>query len=70
MYWLLNRNSQLTLKNKMLLYKTILKPIWTYGIQFWDTAYSNIKILQRYQRREHRNNLLTTYESKKNNKKI
>jgi len=32
-YWL-GRNSQLTLKNKILLYKTILKSIWTYGILF------------------------------------
>jgi len=27
MYWLLGRNSQLLLENKILLYKTILKPI-------------------------------------------
>ena len=34
----------------MLLYKTILKPIWTYGIELWGTANnSNIDILQRFQ---------------------
>jgi hypothetical protein len=33
MYWLLGRKSQLSLSNKLLLYKTILKPIWSYGIQ-------------------------------------
>jgi hypothetical protein len=33
MYWLLGRNSRLSLSNKLLLYKSILKPIWTYGIQ-------------------------------------
>jgi hypothetical protein len=28
------------------MYKTILKPIWTYGIQLWGTAStSNIEIL-------------------------
>ena len=34
----------------MYVYKTILKPIWTFGIQLWGTAsYSNIEILQRFQ---------------------
>jgi hypothetical protein len=50
MYWLLGRKSQLSLSNKLLLYKTILKPIWTYGIQLWGTAStSNIEILERFQ---------------------
>jgi hypothetical protein len=32
------------------MYKTILKPIWTYGIQVWGTAStSNIEILERFQ---------------------
>ena len=33
MYWLLGNNSELNLDNKTLLYKTILKPVWTYGIE-------------------------------------
>jgi hypothetical protein len=33
MHWLLGRQSKLSTTNKLLLYKTILKPIWTYGIQ-------------------------------------
>jgi hypothetical protein len=50
MYWLLGRSSRLSLPNKFLLYKTILKPIWTYGIQLWGTAFtSNIEILGRFQ---------------------
>jgi hypothetical protein len=50
MYWLLGRKSQLSLTNKLLLYKTILKPIWTYGIQLWGTAStSNIEILECFQ---------------------
>jgi hypothetical protein len=50
MYWLLGRNSQLSLSNKLLLYKTILKPIWNFGIQLWGTAStSNIEILERFQ---------------------
>jgi hypothetical protein len=50
MYWLLGRKSQLSLSNKLLLYKTILKPIWTYGIQLWGTAStSSIEIRERFQ---------------------
>ena len=50
MYWLIGRNSQLSTENKLLLYKTIIKPIWAYGIQLWGTASnSNIEILQRFQ---------------------
>lgn len=50
LYWLLNSKSQLSLENKLLIYKVILKPIWTYGIQLWGSACtSNIEILQRFQ---------------------
>jgi hypothetical protein len=33
MYWLMGRRSALTTHNKLILYKQILKPVWTYGIQ-------------------------------------
>lgn len=50
LYWLIGHNSSLSLENKILLYKAILKPIWTYGIQLWGSACnSNIDILQRFQ---------------------
>jgi hypothetical protein len=50
MFCLLERRSQLSLCNKLLLYKTILKPIRTYGIQLWGTAStSNIEIMERFQ---------------------
>jgi transposase len=50
LYWLIGRKSQLSLENKILIYKAILKPVWTYGIQLWGTAsQSNIEILQRFQ---------------------
>lgn len=50
MYWLLGSKSKLSLNNKILLYKTIIKPVWSYGIQLWGTASnSNIEILQRFQ---------------------
>jgi hypothetical protein len=55
MHWLLGRKSKLSTSNK-LLYKTILKPIWTYGIQLWGTAStSNIEILERFQSKALRN---------------
>jgi hypothetical protein len=42
--------SKLSTINKLLIYKTILEPIWTYGIQLWGTAStSNIEILERFQ---------------------
>jgi hypothetical protein len=50
MSWLRGRKSKLSLENKILLYKCILKPIWTYGIQPWVcTKPSNKKVLQRFQ---------------------
>ena len=46
---MLGRKSELSIENKLLICKTILKPIWTYGIPFWGTASnSNSEILQRY----------------------
>ena len=50
MYWIIGRKSQLSLANKLLVYKAILKPIWTYGMQLWGTAStSNIDILEKFQ---------------------
>ena len=51
MYWITGRKSKLSLENKLLIYKNILKPIWTYGIPLWGTASnSNIEIQQRFQK--------------------
>lgn len=48
MGWLLFKRSKLSIKNKLLLYKTIIKPAWKYGIELWGTASStNIKRLER-----------------------
>jgi hypothetical protein len=48
--WLIGKHSKLSVQNKLLLYKVVLKPLWTYGIQLWGTASnSNIEIIQRYQ---------------------
>lgn len=50
LYWLLGRNSKLSVDNKLLIYEMLLKPIWTYGIQLWGSACdSNINIIQRVQ---------------------
>ena len=50
LYWIIGRKSQLSLENKLLVYKVILKPVWTYGIQLWGTASnSNLEILERLQ---------------------
>jgi hypothetical protein len=50
MYWLLGRQSTLSIESKLLLYKVVIKPIWTCGVQLWGTASnSNIEIIQRFQ---------------------
>lgn len=50
MYWLIGRNSQLSIHNKLMLYKQVLKPVWIYGIQLWGcTKTSNQQIVQRFQ---------------------
>lgn len=48
--WLLNRKSELSIENKLLIYKTVIRPIWTYGMQLWGSASnSNIEILRRFE---------------------
>ena len=48
--WLLNKKSKMNINTKMIIYKTIIKPIWTYGIQLWGSACtSNLKIIDRCQ---------------------
>jgi GTPase SAR1 family protein len=56
LYWLMRRKSDLSTYNKILLYKQILKPIWTYGIQLWGcTSPTNVSIIQRFQNKVLRN---------------
>jgi hypothetical protein len=48
--WLIGRHSPLLLENKIIIYKTVLKPVWMYGIELWGCASnSSIEIIQRYQ---------------------
>jgi hypothetical protein len=50
LYWIIGRKSPLSLTNKLLVYKIILKPIWTYGVQLWGYASnSNLEVLERFQ---------------------
>jgi hypothetical protein len=50
MYWLLGCNSDLSLHNKLTLYKQVIYPVRSYGIQLWGCANeSNIQVIQRYQ---------------------
>lgn len=50
MYWLIGRGSQLSLESKIILYKAVLMPIWTYGIELWGTTCNtNIDVLERFQ---------------------
>jgi metal-sulfur cluster biosynthetic enzyme len=37
-YWLIGKNSELSIENKLLLYKIILKPVWTYGTELWGSS--------------------------------
>jgi hypothetical protein len=50
MYWLLRRNSELSIYNKLILYKQVLRSVWSYGIQLWGcTSNSSIQVIQRFQ---------------------
>jgi hypothetical protein len=60
LYWIIGKHSQLWLNNKLLIYKAILKPAWTYGIELWGCASpSTIAKIQRYQSKILR--LITTH---------
>jgi hypothetical protein len=50
LYWLLGMKSHLSVDNKLLLYKSIITPIWTYSIEIWGCASkSNIAVIKRCQ---------------------
>jgi hypothetical protein len=48
--FMLGRNSELSVHNKLILYKQVIRPVWSYGIQLWGgTSESNIQVIQHYQ---------------------
>jgi hypothetical protein len=50
MYWLLGRNSKLSIHSKIILYKQVIRPVWNYDIQLWGCASdSNIEVIKFYQ---------------------
>lgn len=50
MYCLIGRKSKLSIHNKLLIYKQVLKPVWTYGLQLWGCARTtNIEPIQKFQ---------------------
>jgi len=50
LYWLRGRSSPFSINNKLLLYKTVIAPIWTYGLELWGCASKfNKAIIQRFQ---------------------
>jgi hypothetical protein len=50
MFLLLGQKSKLSISNKFLMYKTILKPFWTYRMLLWGAAStSNAEVLEYFQ---------------------
>lgn len=50
MYWIVGRYAPTNLRSKLFIYKAIIKPILTYGIQLWGCAKpSNKLVIQRSQ---------------------
>jgi hypothetical protein len=50
MNWLINTKSQLSLENKITIYKAIIRPIWAYVIELWGCSKpSNTTILLTFQ---------------------
>jgi hypothetical protein len=48
--WPLGRKSNLAFEKKLLIYKTIITPIWTYGLELWGCASkSNLSVIQKSQ---------------------
>jgi hypothetical protein len=48
----LDATLELSIYNKLIPHKQVLRPVWSYGIQLWGCAsYSNIQVIQRFQNR-------------------
>jgi hypothetical protein len=50
LYWILRKKSKLNIETKIHIYKSVIKPVWTYGVQLWGASKpSNINIIDRCQ---------------------
>ena len=50
LYWLICRRSVLSIYNKILIYKEVLKPVLTYELPLWGcTNKNNVKVIQSFQ---------------------
>ncbi len=48
--WMLRADNKISLSNKRLLYKSVLRPIWTYGMPLWGAAVdTHVTKIQRQQ---------------------
>jgi hypothetical protein len=48
--WLIGKNSHLSIENKLLIYKAVITPVWSHGIELWGCASkSNVVFMQRSQ---------------------
>ena len=48
--WLIGAHSKLSLDNKVIIYNSVIKPIWMYGLELYgNTSNSNIELIQRTQ---------------------
>lgn len=56
LYWLIGRNSSLSIYYKTLIYNQVLKPAWCYGIQLFGCAKQiHLNIIQKFQNKVLRN---------------
>ena len=50
LYWLTGRRSVLSIYSKILIYKQVFKPVWTYGLPLWGCKNkNNVKVIQSFQ---------------------
>jgi hypothetical protein len=42
--WLIGKNPHLSIQNKLLIYKAVIKPIRRYGIELWGCASKSNKV--------------------------
>ena len=46
--WLVGKKSHLSIENKLLIYKAVIKQIWSYGTELWGCVSKSNIVMQRY----------------------